>query len=358
MDREKGTGSEKAPAAPASPSPQEGSCDFRGTRLHYLLWEPAAPAAPDPSASRRAPLVLVHAFAQSARSWAQVAPSLAQGRAVYAIDLVGQGESARPDSTEAYDLLAQGEALRAFSAHVAGIEAASHPSQLPLVAGAAMGGRVAISALCGDPASFARCASGLVLEGVWLGPVDEAERDRAARADVELAARLRRDGLEALAGEWRRGGGAGADGGVDADADAPGTLPPELRAALREELLANDAEALALSLELAGRHAMPGRAQVIDALGEACARGVPVLHLVGERDAECRAQAEQLRAAAATPAAATPAVRIVEGAGRFVHLQRPEAFVAAIEDCSAARTAVPCDPSRGPVPPVQKGVEP
>lgn len=357
MDREKGTGSEKAPAAPASPSPQEGSCDFRGTRLHYLLWEPAAPASPDPSASRRAPLVLVHAFAQSARSWAQVAPALAQGRAVYAIDLVGQGESARPDSTEAYDLLAQGEALRAFSAHVAGIEAASQPSQLPLIAGAAMGGRVAISALCGDPASFARCASGLVLEGVWLGPVDEAERDRAARADVDLAARLRRNGLEALADEWERGdAGAAADGG--ADADALGTLPPSPRAALREELLANDAEALALSLELAGRHAMPGRAQVVDALGEACARGVPVLHLAGERDGECRVQAEQLRAASAAPAAAAPAVRIVEGVGRFVHLQRPEAFVAAIEDCSAARSAAPCDPSRGPVPPVQKGVEP
>ena len=60
------------------------------------------------------PLVLVHGFAQSAKSWEPVVAGLVPERPVWAFELMGHGSSDCPTAGEAYDLDFQGRALLAF----------------------------------------------------------------------------------------------------------------------------------------------------------------------------------------------------------------------------------------------------
>ena len=145
------------------------------------------PATARPSA---APLILLHGFAQSSASWDAVARKLAAtGRPIYALDLVGHGESERPADACAYALDAQGEALLSFARMVADREGAR-----PAVLGYSMGGRVTLAALRRDPRAFAA----VVLEAAGFGPATQAERDAATESDAACAARLRADGLPFL----------------------------------------------------------------------------------------------------------------------------------------------------------------
>lgn len=56
--------------------------EVNGERIHYQKWGTTGP-----------PIVLVHGFLESTVSWSQVAPLLAKGNVVYAIDLAGFGYS-------------------------------------------------------------------------------------------------------------------------------------------------------------------------------------------------------------------------------------------------------------------------
>lgn len=324
--------------------PREGIFEFRGLHFHYLVWGPrnceaaraeagidpaGAPAPLTAGAPVSVPLVLLHGFAQSAASWAQAASLLARGRAVYALDLTGHGGSDRPGSPEPYRLSAQGEALLAFLENVvkSGGEAAdaARSARRPVVVGYSMGGRVALAALVRAPEVFANCVGGLVLESAGLGPASAEERARAARADAERAAHLREAGVEAFMEEWER---------LPLFASQE-RLSPDVRARVRQERLANDAEALARTIEGAGQHAMPSREQTLAALEGLAAAGVPVLYLAGSLDAKYCALAESLSApdagepkAAAHLAPGAPDIeaRTVEGAGHNIHLEAPEAF--------------------------------
>jgi len=51
-----------------------------------------------PGGDERRPLVLVHGLSDSCRTWNRIAPALAAGRRVVALDLPGHGRSARPDA--------------------------------------------------------------------------------------------------------------------------------------------------------------------------------------------------------------------------------------------------------------------
>ena len=148
------------------------------------------------AAESAAPLILLHGFAQSSASWDAVARKLAAtGRPIYALDLVGHGESERPADACAYALDAQGEALLSFARMVADREGAR-----PAVLGYSMGGRVTLAALRRDPRAFAA----VVLEAAGFGPATQAERDAATERDAACAARLRADGLEAFMDFWEQ----------------------------------------------------------------------------------------------------------------------------------------------------------
>ena len=256
------------------------------------------PATARPSA---APLILLHGFAQSSASWDAVARKLAAtGRPIYALDLVGHGESERPADACAYALDAQGEALLSFARMVADREGAR-----PAVLGYSMGGRVTLAALRRDPRAFAA----VVLEAAGFGPATQAERDAATERDAACAARLRADGLEAFMDFWEQ---------LPLFASQR-DLPPDVRERLRAGRMANDAEALARTFEQAGQHVMLSRAETLETLAVLRAGGTPLLYLAGERDEKYRALAAQAAEAGAT-------VRIIPGAGHNAHLEAPATF--------------------------------
>lgn len=239
------------------------------------------PATARPSA---APLILLHGFAQSSASWDAVARKLAAtGRPIYALDLVGHGESERPADACAYALDAQGEALLSFARMVADREGAR-----PAVLGYSMGGRVTLAALRRDPRAFAA----VVLEAAGFGPATQAERDAATERDAACAARLRADGLEAFMDFWEQ---------LPLFASQR-DLPPDVRERLRAGRMANDAEALARTFEQAGQHVMPSRAETLETLDVLRAGDTPLLYLAGERDEKYRALAAQAAEAGATSA--------------------------------------------------------
>lgn len=256
------------------------------------------PATARPSA---APLILLHGFAQSSASWDAVARKLAAtGRPIYALDLVGHGESERPADACAYALDAQGEALLSFARMVADREGAR-----PAVLGYSMGGRVTLAALRRDPRAFAA----VVLEAAGFGPATQAERDAATERDAACAARLRADGLEAFMDFWEQ---------LPLFASQR-DLPPDVRERLRAGRMANDAEALARTFEQAGQHVMPSRAETLETLDVLRAGDTPLLYLAGERDEKYRALAAQAAEAGAT-------VLIIPGAGHNAHLEAPATF--------------------------------
>ena len=246
------------------------------------------------------PIVLVHGFAQSARSWEAVAEKLAATRDVYAIDLVGFGKSAKPNNPSAYSLQAMGRALLDFLRDL---------RMQPLVVGYSFGGRVALSALLqADAETFAWLSSGLVLESAGLGMASEADRAAAATRDAATARRLREMPLADFMTYWEN----------LPLFNSQKRLPESVRRAVREGRLANDPEALAKSVEQAGQHAMPDRADVLAQLEKLAQKGTPVRYVAGAFDQKYTALAAELPVGVQTA--------IFPNAGHNVHLEAPEAF--------------------------------
>ena len=268
------------------------------------------PATARPSA---APLILLHGFAQSSASWDAVARKLAAtGRPIYALDLVGHGESERPADACAYALDAQGEALLSFARMVADREGAR-----PAVLGYSMGGRVTLAALRRDPRAFAA----VVLEAAGFGPATQAERDAATERDAACAARLRADGLEAFMDFWEQ---------LPLFATQR-ALPADVRQRQRDQRLANDAEALARTFEGSGAHTLPDQEASLATIRALVAYGVPVRYVAGALDDKYGATADLV-------ASQTQAVcHRVPAAGHNVHLEDAGAYVRLLEGIVSAR---------------------
>ena len=264
--------------------------------------------------SNCAPLVLLHGFAQSSATWAEVAPLLAQTEgagAVYALELVGHGESTRPNDAAHYGMDAVCACVRDFCAWVARREGA-----LPVLTGYSMGGRVALECLVrfGEPSSVQDASAlpvrALVLESAGLGPVDSAAREAFRTRNEDWAQRVRAEGVSAFMDYWES---------LPLFASQRNLLPAA-RAALREARERNDAEALARTFEGTGQHHQHVQAETLSAL--AGAPGLSVLYLAGDLDAKYAQVADEVRRAC--PHAF---VRMIPGAGHSVHLEQPAAFL-------------------------------
>ena len=100
-------------------------------------------------------------------------------------------------------------------------------------------------------------------------------------------------------------------------------LPAAVRAAIRAERTASDAETLARVLEAWGAQHQAAESDTLAALVRARDAGTPVLYVAGERDAKYCAVADRARAAGLPTA-------VIPNAGHNVHLERPDAFCAAL----------------------------
>lgn len=247
-----------------------------------------------------APVILLHGFAQTPRSWDAVANALrARGHEVHVPDLYVQ---VRPFSLDA--------ACRRVAEIVRDVARAS--GEPCAVAGYSMGGRIALETLARAQAAGERLPlSALALEGAGLGPADEAAREAfRARGDA-WAADLRENGVVAFMARWETLPLFASQRALSAD----------VRARVRSDRVAHDAEELALSLTEAGQHCQASEADSLAALACAAECGVRVVYVHGSLDEKYGAVAH--RVAELVPAAR---VECIAHAGHNVHLEQPEAF--------------------------------
>ena len=246
-----------------------------------------------------APVILLHGFAQTPASWDEVVGHLrARGHRVCVVDLLGALSHERASMAGICAHLAS------LVRHIAAGEGA------PVLVGYSMGGRLAAETLVRHPGLP---LAALVLESAGLGPVDEEARAALAQRNGEWAARLRAEGVEAFMDWWET---------LPLFATQR-DLPAAVRAAIRAERTANDAETLARVLEAWGAQHQAAESDTLAALGRARAVGTSVLYVAGERDAKYCAVADRARAAGLPTA-------VIPNAGHNVHLERPDAFCAAL----------------------------
>jgi 2-succinyl-6-hydroxy-2,4-cyclohexadiene-1-carboxylate synthase len=231
------------------------------------------------------PIVLLHGFSGTRRTWDRVVALLGAERySPQALELRGHG--------------AAGERRPIGFAEVVEDVLAAAPARFVLC-GYSMGARIALHVALAAPERVTR----LVLIGATAGIEDDAERAARRASDEALAARLERGTIEEFAATWRD---------QPLFAGDPAWVAEEARGDQRR----NDPAALAAVLRGLGTGVME---PLWARLGELT---MPVTLVAGERDAKFRDLAERLRAG--LPDAR---VAVVPGAGHAVHLEAPGALV-------------------------------
>ncbi|MCA9907244.1 MAG: 2-succinyl-6-hydroxy-2,4-cyclohexadiene-1-carboxylate synthase [Anaerolineae bacterium] len=243
-----------------------------------------------------APLLLLHGFTGSAASWQAQTAALAERWCVIRPDLPGHGQTPAP-AADRCSMEHVAADLSLLVGQVAGAPA--------VLLGYSMGGRLALYTALHHPASV----RALILESA--SPGLERETDRAARraSDDALAQRILDEGIPAFVDAWER---------LPLFA-SHARLPTHVQAAQRAGRLANDAQGLAHSLRGMGTGSQPPLWERLDT----CA--LPVLLISGADDTKYTQIAQRM--AHALPHAQH--VTIAQ-AGHTPHLERPEAFRAAV----------------------------
>lgn len=244
------------------------------------------------------PVMLLHGFTGSRSTWLGLARALSGEFTTYAVDLVGHGRSASPMAVERYAM------ARAVDDLAGLLRALGHERATWL--GYSLGGRTVLQVAVRRP----EVVSALILEGASPGlPTDEERRARVS-ADERLARMLEQDGVEAFTDYWEA---------LPLWESQQRTLTPATRQALRQQRLAQRAVGLANSLRGMGTGAQEWVGDRLAAIG------VPVLLIAGSLDAKYSAIAREMETA--IPEAS---LRLIDDAGHATHLERPEAFSAAV----------------------------
>lgn len=232
--------------------------------------------------------VFLHGFSGGPESWDAVATALPSDARVVRVQLAGHG--ATPVSVEGWD------------AEVARIDALLERERVEdaHLVGYSLGGRVGLSLLARAP-RFSRAT----LVGAHPGLPDAAARAERRAADDRWVRVLREQGLRAFIDAWEALPMWGSQEALD----------PEALASQRRLRESHTAEGLAHALEVLGLAQMPAT--------DPSALRVPIQLVVGERDEKHRALSGAL--AERLPRAA---LRVVEGAGHNVVLERPDALAA------------------------------
>jgi 2-succinyl-6-hydroxy-2,4-cyclohexadiene-1-carboxylate synthase len=238
------------------------------------------------------PIVLLHGFTNTGRSWDGVIAALPEECQTLAPDIRGHGTAsdARPIT---------------LSAVIGDVEAVA-PETFTLV-GYSMGGRIAMHVAF----KLSRRVRRLVLIGASPGLKNAAARAERRAADEKLAEYAEQATIAEFADRWARTA-------VLVD------QPAGVRAAVDVDRRRTDPLALAAALRGLGTGTLPSLWPRLGGLE------TPVELIVGERDDKFRAIAEQM--SEDLPHAS---VVIVPGAGHAVQAEAPEAVARVIADADA-----------------------
>jgi 2-succinyl-6-hydroxy-2,4-cyclohexadiene-1-carboxylate synthase len=232
------------------------------------------------------PLVLLHGFTQTGRSWAAVQDALrerAPELETIAPDLRGHGSAAGARPIDTASLVADVLALT--------------PGRF-LLAGYSMGGRLALQVALAAPNRVRKLV--LVSATPGLSKPDAAAERRAA--DAALADELERDGIEAFTERWSA-------------LPLWAGQPPEVRDAADAERLEQDPAGLAASLRGFGTGSMTAVWDRLTTLR------IPVTIIVGSEDEKFRATARRMH-----KRMKWAKVVVVAGAGHALPLEAPRAL--------------------------------
>ena len=233
------------------------------------------------------PLLLLHGFTQTRRSWGRFAGELGTDRTLVLADLPGHGSS----SGVLADLWETADLLAAATRRTPG--AAGDDGRLDVL-GYSLGARATLHLAIAHPELVHR----LVLVSGTAGIADAEARDRRRRRDRDLADRLESEGdLEDFLDRWLA-------------APMFATLPPA--AAARASRSANTTAGLAGSLRLSGTGAQDpiwGRLRDVSA---------PVLVVTGATDSRFVDLGGRI-----VSEVAAGVLSVVPGAGHAAHLEQP-----------------------------------
>lgn len=236
-----------------------------------------------------APLVLLHGFTGSSKSWSPHSTLFRQYIFTITVDLLGHGGSDSPLDPARYrmektisDLISVFDQL--------GLR------QVDLL-GYSMGGRVALALAATYPGRVNK----LILESASPGLSDPTDRRARMMSDESLAELIEQNGLEAFVEQWSR---------LPLFASQK-RLPDTIREELRAQRLQNNIRGLANTLRGLGTGVQPS---YWDKLGEV---KMPTLLITGALDRKFIGVARQM-------AEAMPEVRlaVVPDAGHTVHLEQ------------------------------------
>lgn len=229
--------------------------------------------------------------------WRKVIPSLASAHRVIALEPRGHGRSSSPRGRYALAEMA-GDVMEVASR--LGLDARMGGAR-PVIMGHGLGARAALLLAMEHP----RCAAALILIGAGAAPAAKSVR-RGIAERIHLAE----------AGDMRE-----AYRNRKAEGREPRGMRPEERAAHHRLFLRNDP----------GGYASAGYAELLapDLTARLGAVSCPVLALAGEGDPECHEDVQAL--SAGIPRCESV---LVEGAGRYAQLDRPEAVLALIQEFS------------------------
>ncbi len=244
------------------------------------------------------PLVLLHGFTGSHRSWDEVAGLIGGPRRILAPDLPGHGESYRKGGIEAFSLEATSDVIASALGQL-GVSTCT-------LAGYSMGGRLALYMALVHAALVDR----LILESASPGIEDSRERDERRAADDELARYALDRGIEAFVDRWERNPVLAVESALD----------PRRRAELRRQRLSCDPVGLATSLRGMGTGSQPWLGERLQELS------MPALIITGALDAKFTEIGREM--AARIPHAIS---EVVEAAGHNIHLADPAKFAALVD---------------------------
>jgi len=242
------------------------------------------------------PLVLLHGFSQSSKTWEEVAPCLAKDRFVVAPDFVGHGKTDNPTDASLYEMNSVLEFLSALL-HWIWVD------RVDLV-GYSMGGRIGLMYAATQPH---RVAS-LVLESSGLGPQTIQQHQAMLKRDLDLINRLRENDIKAFMDFWEE----------QAVFESQKSLPADVQERLRVARRENDPQALALTVRGTGQHIMPDLSRKIAILP------MKVMYIAGILDRRYLKIAEKIQHYENTSC-------VLLNTGHNTHLEAPDSFAAQVK---------------------------